>query len=199
MTPEDFVRDYFDWLYDQVCYDDLTEIRRLPTYHELLWRLYQTEFYWMSYCPLDENRAKDGVYLRRTYIAENAYPQDLFNAEPFSTMPCSVLEMMIGLAVRCEENIMCNDSKGDRTGQWFWNMLTSLGLEKLNDERWYELASPEKTVDKKLQIFLDRQYKPNGKGGLFTVKNPRTDLSKIEIWRQMHMYLGQLPEVKLNL
>ena len=33
---------------------------------------------------------------------------------------CSVLEMMIALAIRCEEHIMDDPDVGNRTGQWFW-------------------------------------------------------------------------------
>ena len=42
--------------------------------------------------------------------------------------PCSVLEMMIALSMRCEEQIMDDPDIGNRTGQWFWDMIDNLGL-----------------------------------------------------------------------
>lgn len=42
--------------------------------------------------------------------------------------PCSVLEMIIALAIRLEEHIMDDPDIGNRTGQWFWDMIVSLGL-----------------------------------------------------------------------
>ena len=41
--------------------------------------------------------------------------------------------MMIALAIRCEEHIMDDPDAGDRTGQWFWSMLVSLGLGSMDE------------------------------------------------------------------
>lgn len=38
------------------------------------------------------------------------------------------LEMIIALAIRLEEHIMDDPDIGNRTGQWFWDMIVSLGL-----------------------------------------------------------------------
>lgn len=45
-----------------------------------------------------------------------------------------MLEMMIALAIRCEETIMDDPRYGNRTKQWFWNMMKSLGLSYMNDD-----------------------------------------------------------------
>ena len=91
---------------------------------------------------------------------------------------------MIALAIRCEENIMDDTSYGDRTAQWFWGMITSLGLGDQTDSRIDYIY-----VDDVIKRFLDRDYEPNGKGGLFTIKNCRQDLRKVEIWYQLCWYL----------
>ena len=39
---------------------------------------------------------------------------------------CSVLEMMVALAICCEETYMDNPNIGNRTGQWFWNMVKNI-------------------------------------------------------------------------
>lgn len=87
---------------------------------------------------------------------------------------CSVLEMMIALAIRCEEHIMDDPDVGNRTGQWFWNMIVNLGLGSMNDSK-FDRAYIEENV----QRFLERKYSRNGAGGLFTVNHSRYDLRKL--------------------
>ena len=99
-------------------------------------------------------------------------------------MPCSVLEMMIAMAYRGEEQIMDDYNYGDRTGQWFWNMLSSLGLSKMSD-----LYFDEAYVSDIINRFLNREYEPNGKGGLFTIENTEYDLREVDIWTQFMWYL----------
>ena len=92
--------------------------------------------------------------------------------------------MMVALAIRCEENIMDDPSYGNRTGQWFWGMIVNLGLGFMTDSRF-----DEKFVDDVIFRFLNREYEPDGKGGLFTVRNCKYDLRTVEIWYQMCWYL----------
>jgi hypothetical protein len=101
--------------------------------------------------------------------------------------PCSVFEMMIALAIRCEENIMDDPSKGDRTGQWFWGMITNLGLGSMMDHRFNKIF-----VDDTIKRFLDRDYEPDGKGGLFRIRNTNKDLRTVEIWYQLCWYLDTI-------
>ena len=101
--------------------------------------------------------------------------------------PCSVLEMLIALAMRCEEHIMDDPDIGNRTGQWFWSMITNLGLGSMTDAKFDRVK-----INHVILIFLDRKYKPNGEGGLFTVRNCPRDLRTIEIWYQMCWYLDDI-------
>lgn len=100
---------------------------------------------------------------------------------------CSVLEMMVALAIRCEESIMDDPNMGDRTGQWFWGMVVNLGLGSMTDA-FYD----EQVVDDILARFLNRKYEPDGKGGLFTVRHCEQDLRKVEIWHQLCWYLDSI-------
>lgn len=85
-------------------------------------------------------------------------------------------------------DIMGNSNYGDRTGQWFWRMIYSLGLSSQND-----INFDEGYVDYVLDRFNKRQYAPNGEGGLFTVDFPRVPpMNEIEIWRQAMRYLNSL-------
>lgn len=168
---------YFEWLSDFVCdkkrKDDIS-------YRKLLMFLHSTEF---RYSILkDENRAQDGIDLRRRFSLEQGY--DDGSLVDYIDGPCSVLEMMIGLAIRCEENIMDDTKYGNRTSQWFWSMINSLGLGFMYDKNF-----EKDEANDIIQRFLDRAYAPNGKGGLFTLKHYPRDLRKVEIWYQMCWYL----------
>ena len=174
----DIEYDYFSWMYSLVCGD------RFPpgvSFTKLLSYLHSVEFVYDI--PRDENRAEDGIDLRYRF----ALAYDVIeNADDYLGGPCSVLEMIIALAFKIEET-MDDPRMGDRMPQWFWNMIVSLGLGSMNDERY-----DEDHVRKVIMIFLNREYEPNGKGGLFTVRGCREDLSSMEIWRQMCLYLDAI-------
>jgi len=153
-------------------------------YTRLLRHLFTTEFVWTV--PLDANRADDGVQLRYRFGRVHKY-HDAVIASELDIYPCNILEMMVALALRIETDIMGDVEIGDRTAEWFWGMISSLGLQRMKDE-WYD----EKTVDTVIDKFLNREYLPNGKGGLFTVYDSRRDLRTVEIWYQMCWYLDKL-------
>ena len=172
------VNEYFEWMFDLVCgmrYPEST------SYRKLFMHLHNTEFIYIV--PRDINRAKDGADLRRRFALSTIYEDAL----EYLDGPASVLEMMIALSIRCEENIMDDPSIGDRTAQWFWGMLTNLGLSYMTDE----LYDKEKAIYI-LDRFLYREYEPDGEGGLFTVKNYERDLREIEIWIQLCWYLDNI-------
>lgn len=127
---------------------------------------------------MDRNRAADGIDLRYKYGCDN----DILDE------PCSILEMLIALAVRIENQIMNDYDSGDRTSQWFWLMLTNLGLNRMDDDHY-----DEETVDWFLDRFLNREYDCNGEGGgLFILERPFDDLREVEIWVQANWYLGEM-------
>ena len=97
--------------------------------------------------------------------------------------------MMVALAVRCEEHIMGDPAMGDRTGLWFWEMVHSMGLSSMDDDRF----DPER-ANGIITRFNERTYRPNGKGGLFTVNQCPDDLRELEIWYQMMRYLNKYLE-----
>lgn len=76
---------------------------------------------------------------------------------------------------------------GNRTGQWFWNMVNSLGLGSMTDDR-YDAYS----IDRTIEIFLDREYDADGQGGLFTVRHCDEDMRNVEIWTQLCWYLNDI-------
>ena len=182
MTRDELNNAYFEWMYQLVCNNE--RYSKKTSYRKLMMRLHDTEFYYIL--PMDGNRAEDGVDLRYRFGYENSYEQAAI-ADALDDRPCSILEMMIALAIRCEEHIMDNSDIGDRTGQWFWSMIVSLGLGPMTDAKF-----DKEFVDDILVRFLERDYEPNGEGGLFTIKNCNRDQRSVEIWYQMHKYLEDI-------
>ena len=171
---------YFEWLCGKII-DDESNIK----YSKLMSHLYDSIF--TPVMDMDDNRAEDGKGLRRRFeIEENHHRDDVI--ETFRGKPeCSVLEMMIALSIRCEETIMTDEEYGDRTGMWFWNMIVSLGLGTMDDSRF-----DRKYTSIVLDRFIDREYKKNGEGGLFTIDGLKKDMRTQEIWYQMMWYLDNL-------
>lgn len=174
------INEYFEWMYDLVCNGRYSND---ISYRKLLMYLHKTKFVYSIL--LDENRAADGEDLRRRF-ALRVYGNSNMRRY-LDDNPCSVLEMMVALAIRCEECIMDDTRYGDRTAQWFWGMIVNLGLGSMNDNR-YDLRYVESMVTR----FLNREYEPNGKGGLFTVRNCDRDLRDVEIWNQLSWYLNSI-------
>lgn len=181
MTKNELKHAYFRWMC-QLVYD--TRYSKRTSYEKLLRKLHEIDFEYSI--PMDGNRAADGTDLRYRFAYENDLEGPVVAAY-LDDRPCSVLEMMIALAVRCEEHIMDDPDVGDRTGQWFWNMVVNLGLGGMTDERF-----DEGYVNMIVHRLLRRRYKRNGEGGLFTVDNPRQDLRSVEIWYQMCWYLDEI-------
>lgn len=181
MTKNELNGLYFEWMCQLVC--DEQHFRQF-SYRRLLHHLHNMDF---SYTlAMDSNREADGTDLRYRFGYENSYEGAMI-AIYLDTCPCSVLEMMIALAIRCEEHIMDDPDIGNRTGQWFWGMIENLGLKEMTDARF-----DKKYTEDIIQRFLDRKYKRNGEGGLFTVKHCQQDLRTIEIWYQMCWYLNEI-------
>lgn len=178
MTKSEIENEYFEWMYDLVCNG---RYEKENSYRKLLEHLHEIEFTYII--PKDENRATDGENLRYRFAYFYDYPAAV---ETMLSGPSSVLEMMIALAIRCED-IMDDPSVGDRTGQWFWKMITNLGLGGMYDSRY-----DRKEVNNIIEIFLNREYESDGSGGLFRIKNCKHDLRKFEIWICALWYLDTM-------
>lgn len=178
MSFEETIRnEYFEWLYNYVCEG---RVHDKISYKKLFRLLHDIEFEF--YIRNDLNRAKDGVDLR--YRFAMLKDGDEIEIVEILNKPCSVLEMMIALAIRCEESIMDDTRYGDRTSQWFWSMLSNLGIGYMTDERFNEDDAVEK-----IYRFIEKRYRPDGKGGLFHIKGYDGDLRDLEIWTQLCLYL----------
>lgn len=179
MSRDEVKNAYFHWLYNWMSgerhhYD--------ISFKRLLMHLHDTEFVYTI--RNDQNRAEDGVNLRYRFAKSDIIDEPVDYILECLAGPCSVLEMMVALANRCEEDYMDDPAYGDRTAQWFWGMVTNLKLGNMTDA-WYD----KNYVADVLYKFLHRKYDPDGSGGLFRVRGYRGDMRKVEIWHQMCYFL----------
>lgn len=181
MTRNELKHAYFEWMCQLVCDERYS---KRSTYRKLMKRLHEIDFEYTI--PMDGNRAADGADLRYRFAYENSYDGPMIAAY-LDDRPCSVLEMMIALSIRCEEHIMEDPEIGNRTGQWFWNMIVNLGLGGMTDSKF-----DDEYVDAVIDRFLHHEYERDGEGGLFKIEHCPRDLRRIEIWYQMCLYLDEL-------
>lgn len=171
---------YFDWI-TRLVFDD---INMRNDYYYLLQALFNKDFYYTI--PLDENRYADGMDLRYRFCYDCGF--DVSYADDLSKdKKCSILEMMVALCLRCEENIMSDPEYGNRTSMWFIDMLRSLKLHELTNSN-FDLNY----INMRLDIFLNHDYEHDGEGGLFTIVGIDRDMRSAEIWYQMCWYLNSL-------
>jgi len=157
---------YFDWLYSLVFSTNV--------YTLAMHQLYDTEF--KPLVPNDENRAADGVYFRYHYERETGIALPRSEA----SRPCSMLEMLIGISDRFAKAVVPIGEDQDLAGAFNLIALKNLGLTKNH--------AANSAIIRRLQ---QRTYQPNGKGGLFPLKNPRRDQRDVEIWYQFQEYLNE--------
>jgi hypothetical protein len=164
---------YLQWLYMQVADPEFKD--KQHTFWRIFRILYSTPFEY-DIVPMDENRAEDGKELRLRFFDDH----EELNVDPdWIELPCSVLEMMVGLSFRL---------KFDEDGgahYWFWTLMQNIGLSKYNDQRRLDRAR----VRNILEVLIYRQYDSNGRGGLFPLRNPREDQREIELLAQMSAYI----------
>lgn len=165
--------EYGDWLVKV----RISFIRR--GYSKLLYFLHQVPFTWII--KKDENRASDGKALRYDYLKDmhlNNYSLNYFE-------DCSVLEMLVALAIRADSEWV-GDIFEDRPDRFLWIMLSNLGLNnETNSKIDYQ------KVSKIIYVWLNREYTCQGKGGLFPLKHTNYDQRTIEIWDQLIEYINE--------
>lgn len=166
---------YFDWLYKMVAVNG--------HYRTLCSQLFGMEFTFLL--PKDQSRQSDGRDLRAIFCDENGVPVESLDVE-LNTF-CSVFEMLLALARRIDSDVMYEESKGNRTADWFFRMINNLGLSFCTDENWTEKMS--QNVDFVVKKWLARDIDDNGNGGIFPLTRHTSDQRRVEIWYQMQSYL----------
>lgn len=151
--------------------------KEYSNYNKLLRLLHNIEFTWII--DLDSARASDGVEMRLRYCNETGCKRSSLGYDE-----CTVLEMMVALAVRIEDQIMQDIEYGDRTYKWFWLMIESMGLMDETDDSFH----PDYAENRVINV-LDRQYPKDGYGGWVYIPGTKNDLRNATIWYQMMWYL----------
>lgn len=167
---------YFRWLIGKL---DKGMVKR---YSSLLIHLFKDTFIENSEVPMDVNRARDGIALRKRFISENEY----FGSSELETIQyddCSWLEMLIALAERIDDQMMFDMNLGNRTDKWFWLIIEQMDLKQFDEKNYiYD------QIKKRLNKFIRREYENDGKNGIFKCGR---DVRKVEIWYQMMEYFNE--------
>lgn len=163
--------DYYEWLVEKVnCQKSENHTRLLHTLHSIPFHIVLER---------DSNRARDGIYLRTQFYNSGSF----FIDETVPVLdpaldPCTVLEMMIAMAER-----FCLDVIGFQfksTADWFWYMIENLGFKHCTDDDF-----DDEEVYSKVQNMMNRNYKPDGRGGMFPLAHPTEDQRHVELWYQL--------------
>lgn len=166
---------YFKWLYRQVASDRLKDPTR--TYWELLRMLYSKEFVWLI--ANDDNRVEDGRDLRREFVVA----RKIEDPDPeWMNLGCSFLEMLIGLSRRCSF-----EADGPAK-DWFWLLIGNINLAAFCDA-YFRTRKQHNYVDEAMDAVIWRTYRPDGRGGLFPLRQPAQDQRDVELWYQLSCYL----------
>lgn len=159
---------YLNWLYSTIEREDD------PPYSELLKILFQTKFDW--FIPNDNNRAADGIDLRKRFIFETSVG---IPSKEWLEIDCSFLEMMVALAKKLSFEL------DEDVANSFWHMMRNIGI----DESFSDDTIDAKAVETIVSRVIWRHYDYSGDGGLFPRINPESDQRNIELIYQMYGYV----------
>ena len=163
---------YFNWLHSKV---DSTDVPTPSlTHYTLLRVLHSIEFVWTVVG--DDNRAEDGLDVRREFLRNVDLPE-----EQWTHMPCSVLELLIAFSRKAAFQTDISDR------EWFWIFLDNLNLAEMTDAR----NNVAERVYDRIEKFIWRLYRPNGRGGLFPLEHTERDQRKVELWYQFCEYVDE--------
>lgn len=160
---------YFIWL-AQLVEDPDSDV----THERLLKQLFSKEFVW--FVANDDNRLEDGKDLRIEFLRET----DVGAVdEEWMQLGCSFLELMVGLSRR-----LAFQAEGEPR-YWFWELMHNIDLDRYVDSRRYMRLR----VDAITETVIFRNYKPDGQGGFFPLRNPDRDQRGVELWYQLGEYV----------
>ena len=178
---------YFDWLCILIGIDSRTSGRN---YGILARALHSIEF--RAKLPEDRNRGMDGMQLRVEFMKYHGPYGSSVNRGP-----CTMLEFFVALA-KSMSFLRGGNASGHKTEYYFWKMMDNLKLTKLTDDKWHYLNG-DFFVEDAIWRIQERQYDYSGAGGIFPLLHAREDQRRVEIWYQMHAWLGENCELDLSI
>ena len=166
--------DYFEHLLYMMS-ADTPEHRK---YSRLLSDLYDISFIYSH--PMDENRVIDALDMRKEYL----FDRGISIRDDFMDRDVSVLEILAALSRRLEIEVTGEPGE-DYLGRWFWVCLENLDVLEVDSR--YDRG----LVRYKIDVWMTRNYKANGDGGVFPLKRTKTDQRENDLWYQAQLYLSE--------
>lgn len=166
--------EYFEYLL-YLMRADTPEHRK---YTRLLSDLYDITFIYSH--PMDENRVIDALEMRKEYLFDHG----ISIRDDFMDRDVSVFEILAALSRRIEIEVTGEPGE-DEIERWFWVCLENLGV--LMEDPRYDRG----LVRYKIDVWMLRQYKKNGDGGVFPLKRTSTDQRENDLWYQGQLYLTE--------
>jgi hypothetical protein len=176
--PEKTIQEaYFEYLYHLMY--DIWDYKSSESYISVCWCLHNVDF--LALVDYDENRIADAAGLRNQFKdkAGSLGPAEL---TAIITPDCTVFEVLIALATRADFMVPLG------TRVWFQLFLENLGLDTWSDEKCSVSTWP---IERTINNFNNRDYRPNGKGGIFPLRQPKQDQRDVELWYQMGAYMTE--------
>ena len=177
-VPRSIQDAYFEWLYDQVM--DVWNVNSDESFTAVCALMHQVIF--TPLVPYDENRIADAAGLRNNFQqhAGDIGPGELRDL----MMPdASVFEVLIALADRADFMVPLTKKV------WFRVFLENLKLDRYSDA--YSRSRSTWPVERAINVFNNRAYQTNGKGGIFPLRRPKEDQRHVELWYQMGAYMTE--------
>lgn len=175
---------YFDWLKQEAFH---TQVNRRE-YEGALRVLHDIPFYWSIWS--DENRAGDALAFRQFEFFSEQRPIPNLNQEWLNwwlVSTPSALEVMLGIARRW--HIHFEGSVAFYFGHLWRNMQFDM-----HPDRVLSSMSTD-ALRRKADIWMSRQFEPNGHGSPFPVDNQKVfdilDMRTVDIWGQMNAYSAE--------
>lgn len=160
---------YDEWVLQESGMLDDAHVKYSMLYFQLLETPFEVKH------PMDQNRVKGGLNIRTQYVHATGIFEDMIR-----NGPCTVLEMMLGLA----GHMVLFREKTE--SYWIWEMIDNLGLSLYSNDNYDPLA-----VHCILYRWMSREFEPDGKGSPFPIDIPTHDMRKEEVWVQMNAYLTE--------
>lgn len=166
---------YFEWLLSIVDGADWAVICDI---------LHHCDFY--SPIEFDENRACDGLDLRRRFL-------NIWDDRIYQWGPCSIFEAIVGLCLRLNNDILYAPDKPNEQCWVFREMLKGVGLDGFTDSAigYGRVKNVEQEVKFRVYRALDRRIGFDGTGGFFPLNCTKFDQRQEELWSQANQYLNE--------